>query len=109
MSAEATVQSLRPLAYQRAIADYLRAEEPGIWEWFSSNRFREKHAEQVRLDLLKSTYRLEREGHGELYATADEVRSALGLGIPLTIYQAPAAEGGRTPSSPGYRARRMSS
>ena len=61
---EATVQSLRPLAYQRAIADYLRAEEPGVWEWFSSNRFREKHAEQVRLDLLKATYRLEREGHG---------------------------------------------
>ncbi len=94
MTAEATVQRPRPLAYQRAIADYLRAEEPGIWEWFSSNRFREKHAEQVRLDILKATYRLERGGHDELYAIADEVRSALGLGIPLTIYQAPAAEGG---------------
>ncbi len=94
MTADAPEERLRPLAYQRAIADYLRAEEPGVWEWFSSNRFREKHAEQVRLDILKATYRLEREAHGELYAIADEVRTALGLSVPLTVYQAPAAEGG---------------
>lgn len=94
MNAEPVAPRLGPLAYQRAIVEYLRSEEPGIWEWFSSNRFREKHAEQVRLDILKSTYRLEREGHAELYAIADEVEAALGLARPLTVYQAPAAEGG---------------
>ena len=94
MNREAATQRLGPLAYQRAAVEYLRSEEPAVWEWFSSNRFREKHAEQVRLDILKATYRLEREGHRDLYAIADEVRGALGLAIPLTVYQAPAAEGG---------------
>ncbi len=94
MNAETIAQRLGPLAYQRAVVDYLRSEEPGVWEWFSSNRFREKHAEKVRLDILKATYRLEREGHRDLYTIADEVRAALGLEIPLTVYQAPAAEGG---------------
>lgn len=82
MNAVAPAPRLKPLDYQRAIVEYLRSEEPGVWEWFSSNRFREKHAEQVRLDILKATYRLEREGHGDLYAIADEVRGALGLEIP---------------------------
>lgn len=94
MNTEAPAPRLGPLAYQRAIVEYLRSEEPGVWEWFSSNRFREKHAEKVRLEILKATYRLEREAHGDLYAIADEVRAALGLEIPLTVYQAPAAEGG---------------
>lgn len=94
MVAEIPPLPLRPLAYQRASVDYLRSEEPDVWKWFSSNRFREKHAEQVRLELLKTTYRLEREGAGELYAIADEVLRTLGLVLPVTAYQAPAAEGG---------------
>lgn len=73
--------------YLRDLVDYLRTEEKELWDWFASERVRGEYAEAVRLDLLKSTYRLEREGHAELYALADKARTALGLDLPLTIYQ----------------------
>jgi len=41
----------------------------------------------VRLELLKSNYRLEREHHMALYAAADDAARALGLDAPLTVYQ----------------------
>ena len=35
---------------------------------YASNKVRDEQAEAVRFDLLKSTYRLEREAQAELYA-----------------------------------------
>ena len=80
--------ALKPLPYHEALRDYLKEEEPAVWHWYASNKVRGEQAETVRFDLLKSTYRVERESQPGLYATAEEVAKRLGLDVPITLYQA---------------------
>ncbi len=82
-----------PLPYQKELVRYLQTEEAGLWKWYSSMRQREEHAAAVRLDLLKSSYRLERTSQPKLYGMADEILGAFGLGAPVTIYQAQTGAG----------------
>lgn len=84
---------LSPLPYQRRILEYLKTQERALWDWFASVKFREEYARNVRLELLKGGYRLEREAHAGLYEVADRAMGALKLALPLTIYQAQGAEG----------------
>ncbi len=83
--------SLRPLPYHCNISTYLEDEESGLWNWFRSDEFGTKYADAIRLELLKSTYRLDRATHMDLHLAADAVAEALELSAPITIYQ---AEGG---------------
>ena len=78
---------LQPLPYHRRVADYLRAHEPAVWSWFASDRARTEFAERVRLDLLKSAYRLERDRHADAYRLAEDAASRLGVAASLTLYQ----------------------
>jgi hypothetical protein len=84
---------LRPLPYQEALRDYLKEEEPGVWHWYASNQVRGEQAEAVRFELLKSTYRVEREAQPEIYAVAEDVAGKLALDVPITIYQAQNPQG----------------
>jgi Zn-dependent protease with chaperone function len=84
---------LSPFGYHRDVLAYLKSEETDLWKWFSSEKIRSEYADSVRMDLLKSTYRLEREAHPDLYRLADRANESLGLGIPLTLYQAQAGTG----------------
>jgi Zn-dependent protease with chaperone function len=79
---------LQPLPYQLALRDYLRDNEREIWNWYAAHSVSPEHAEATRLDLLKSTYRIERESQPELYSAAEEVARKLRLDAPITIYQA---------------------
>lgn len=79
---------LKPLPFHEAIREYLRAEEPAVWNWYASNKVRDDQAETIRFDLLKATYRVERDSRPELYAMAEEVANKLSLDVPITIYQA---------------------
>ena len=88
MSETETPSTLDPLPYHVALRDYLKAEEADVWNWFSSNRVRDDQADAVRFDLLKSTYRVERETQTKLYEAADVAAKKLGLDVPITIYQA---------------------
>ncbi len=89
----AATRELKPLPYHEAMRDYLKAEETDVWRWYSSNKVRCEQAEAVRFELLKSTYRVEREAQGETYAAAEDVARKLGLDVPLTIYQAQNPQG----------------
>jgi hypothetical protein len=80
-------QNLQPTPYHREVKEYLRREEPELWKWFSSAQAKAEYTESLRLALLKSTYRLDAEGHAELVQAAEEVKGKLGLTIPLTLYQ----------------------
>lgn len=80
---------LTTLAYQREVVDYLKAEDPAVWQWFAKRQTDDgSQAAAVRLDLLKSTYRLERQTQPNLYALVEEVAAKLGLNLPITLYQA---------------------
>lgn len=88
MSDANSEQKLRPLPYHEAVRDYLRSEEPEVWDWFASHGVRAEQAEAVRFDLLKSTYRVDRETKPHWYAAAEETAEKLSLAVPVTIYQA---------------------
>ena len=81
------VLPLSPLPYHLEMVDYLQAREPDLWKWFSADRLRAEHNDTVRMDLLKSTYRIEPDASPSLHAAAREVSEKMGLGAPLTLYQ----------------------
>lgn len=80
-------------SYHRSIASFLERREPDLWRWFASDPVAEEAAETLRLELLKRTYRLDRDAHAGLYAVADEIAGAMGLGAPVALYQAEGAGG----------------
>jgi len=79
---------LRPLRFHETLADTLEALEPGLWRWFSSNSYGQKYADTVKIELLRSTYRLPRESNETLYAIGNEIARAFAIDAPLTLYQA---------------------
>ena len=82
-----------PLPYHAALADYLQSAEPESWAWFASAQGRDDFAEELRLDLLKQTYRLEPATHPELFAALAAAQAALAPGLPVTLYQSQHARG----------------
>ena len=82
---------LRPLDFHVALANTLEQHEPGLWRWFAGDDYGKKYAENVKLELLRATYRLPRDSHEKLYAIASEVAQALGVTVPLTLYQSQGA------------------
>lgn len=84
---------LEPLPYHLDVVGYLQAHEAELWAWFAAEKLRTEQSESVRLELLRSTYRIEREAHPALHAAAGEVAAKLGLDAPLTLYQAQGGDG----------------
>jgi hypothetical protein len=85
------VPKLSPLPYHRRVCHLVQRAEPALYEWFESDAFGDEHADAVRLELLKSTYRMEPEAHPALYAAAGAALRALELDIPVAFYQAQTA------------------
>jgi hypothetical protein len=79
---------LEPLPYQIELRDYLKSKERELWSWFASAQAKADYTENLRLHLLKSTYRLDPVEHADLYRGAEEVKASLKLDMPLTLYQA---------------------
>ncbi len=79
---------LEPLPYHVELRDYLKSRERELWDWFASARAQADYTENLRMELLKSTYRLDPVGHPELYRNVEDVKSRLQLDIPVTLYQA---------------------
>jgi hypothetical protein len=81
-------QDLAPQAYHVELRDYLRSNEPELWRWFASAEVQADFTDSLRRELLKSTYRLDAEGHPDLAQSVLEVKERLQLDIPVTLYQA---------------------
>src|SRR5215475_9464389 len=79
---------LEPLPYHLELRDYLKSHERELWNWFASAKAKADYTENLRLELLKSTYRLDTEGHPELHQALNEAKARLDLDIPVTLYQA---------------------
>lgn len=92
-SEKASVLTVPLLPYHEAVVAYLRREEAELWDWFAAAGKHEDQARAVRLDLLKTAYRLERAAVGELYTAAETAAAALGVNAPITFYQMPNAGG----------------
>jgi hypothetical protein len=85
---DAPQQQLDPLPYHLELRDYLKSHEHALWNWFASARAQADYTENLRLTLLKSTYRLDADRHPELYLGVETAKARLGIEIPITLYQA---------------------
>lgn len=79
---------LSPLPYHTKMCDFLKSQHRELWDWFASTESQSDYAEAVQLELLKTTYRMERSHHEELYILVDEALNLLELNVPVTLYQA---------------------
>lgn len=79
-------ESLLP-TYLADVTHYLETEEPQLWDWFASAKVKSEHGDNVRLQLLKSTYRIDPQTQSHLYAIAQGVAEKLGIERPITLYQ----------------------
>ncbi|MCA9059186.1 MAG: hypothetical protein KDA85_11825, partial [Planctomycetaceae bacterium] len=83
--------SIHPGWWLRAIVDHLRTEEAELWQWFSANRIRNSTVQERRLELLKNSYRIDRESGKQLYSIADHLVGFMDLTHikePVVLYQA---------------------
>ena len=88
---------LTPLPQHRALVDWLKTNESEVWKWHSDAERLSQDAEEVRLSLLRDTYRMDAEGHPELFAEIAAARAALGLShVEVQAYQ---AQGHATPNA----------
>ncbi len=87
-SQPAALPALEPLPYHREVVRYLREQEADVWRWARSAQAQSEHAEAVRAELLKQTYRLDEAAHPDLHRAARTAAGRLGLQVPLTLYQA---------------------
>ena len=78
---------LGALPYHEDVAGHLQTGEAALWSWFESDQFSQNYADRVKLELLKSTYRLTRADHADVYALADTAAERLSLDLPVTVYQ----------------------
>lgn len=83
--------ALDPLQYHRDVCTHLKTHERGLWDWFASDTFSEKHVEHLRLELLKSTFRLTPESNAPLYQAAEEACRSLDIPHAVTLYQGQSA------------------
>lgn len=89
-------RDLTPLPQHLALTDWLIHQEPEVWQWFSQKEDESENAEAVRLSLLRDTYRLDAEGHPDVFREAEAARAALGLETTLALYQ---GQGGLLPNA----------
>jgi hypothetical protein len=79
--------SRQPLLYHRQVLNYLKVSEKDVFNWYESAVSKSNYADAMRLELLKSSYRLERKSHPGLYSISDEVLKVMELDCPLTLYK----------------------
>jgi hypothetical protein len=85
---------LAALPYHREVAAHLETGEDALWSWFASDQFTQRRADKVKLELLKSAYRLTRDDRPDVYAHADAAAEKLALDLPVTVYQSHGGHGG---------------
>jgi hypothetical protein len=81
----AGASDLVPLRYHYELGEFLRRAEPEVWRFISEHRI--SRSEELRTDLLRSAYRIDRSGHPEVVAAAEAAASALGVSVPVSLYQ----------------------
>ena len=80
--------TLSPLTQHRSLAEWLRGEEKEVWRWFADKEKTATDAEQIRLSLLRDTYRLDAEAHPEVFREIVAACEALGIQAQVFAYQA---------------------
>lgn len=84
----AAQRDLKPLEYHNDLAEYLKAEEPQVWDWATSANVRLQQSEEMRETMLRQTYRLEAASHPAVFEACAKAMGRLEIEAPATLYQA---------------------
>jgi Zn-dependent protease with chaperone function len=79
--------SLVPTPFHRALRDTLTTQESGLFRWYSSDTYEAERSDRMRLELLRSSYRLSPETYERPHRLAREAAAKLGVEVPLFLYQ----------------------
>jgi hypothetical protein len=91
------IRTLAALPQHLTLVDWLRSHESEVWKWYSDAERLNQDAEEVRLSLLRDTYRMDADGHPELFAEISAAQEA--LGITHLKVQAYHSQGQSTPNA----------
>lgn len=78
---------LAPTGFHLRLRDTLRAQEPGLFAWYASDGYETERNDRMRLELLRSSYRLSPESHERPHRIAREAAAKLGVEVPIVLYQ----------------------
>jgi Zn-dependent protease with chaperone function len=84
---------LEPTAFHRRLRDTLREQEPGLFKWYGSDTYETERLDRLRLELLRSSYRLSADNHERPHRLAREAGLRIGVDVPITLYQLHQGEG----------------
>jgi len=75
--------------YHMALRQLMEAEQPELWRWFVQSLRTSRHdTAEAELDILKSAYRLDGDGHAALAGIGHVLAGNLGLDCEVVLYQA---------------------
>ncbi len=77
-----------PTPYHRSLANLLSRREPDLWKWMQSDESAAAAADDLRLELRRRAFALDRANHLTAYKAAEEIAEAMGVAAPVTLYQA---------------------
>ncbi len=78
--------SLAPFNYHHKVRDHFKSRKK-TWDWFKSDELKEKQVTDFKSNLLKNTYRLDKEAHQNLYDLVADVCQKLSIDAQVTLYQ----------------------
>lgn len=79
--------ALAPLTYHSTVVDYMLEWEPEVWHWACGRVCGAGLSEELRTMLLRDTYRIDADAHGEVHAALAIAMERLGIEAPATLYQ----------------------
>lgn len=81
-------EPLVPLEYHQQLVEYIQKKETAVWNWAQSEAMRKSNADELRDSMLRQTYRMEPEGHPNIYQACHTAMAKLNIEAPVTLYQA---------------------
>jgi Zn-dependent protease with chaperone function len=78
---------LSPTRFHRRLRDTLAAQEPGLFRWYSSDAYEAERVDRMRLELLRSSYRMSPDRHERPHRLARDAAAALEIDAPIALYQ----------------------
>lgn len=78
--------ALAPFAYHIKVRDHFKSRKK-TWDWFKTNELKAKQVAEYKANLLKNTYRLDRESNEKWYLLVAEVCQKLAIDAEVTLYQ----------------------
>ncbi|PQJ31748.1 peptidase M48 [Nonlabens arenilitoris] len=81
-----TTALLEPFPYHKKLRDHLKSRKK-TWQWFKDEKIKTQQIEAFKKELLKNTYRLDKDSHRNLYQMTQDICVDLNIDAQVTLYQ----------------------